>query len=568
MKRHSEDRNRFVSNADAQNFAKGEFGTASVFPPPLSFTTHYGQAIQRQEEDSQESTAIREESYFRITNEQQLIIQGHTSRIHAIMQEWGRIRGHHIHSRPGESYEEYMEKVRILRRELYQAFNQLDDDFSEQSFFTTSQEQDSVGWRHEHNESIFHFELFRHEVFRQLNTGSFPQFFKELMALHGWEPGESSLISYYRLFREFDNFELSPQTHNYRLRILLGVEGDANVSGTSASASIRGYIVEYENSYLDLSWEMRLGTGSVDVRTGYSTPDDQTFGSSFDTSLGQDWLNAGIAQELRYYSPSYFSQTHLLQGMSADAQASMGMSAGASLSILAIGDVEFNTSGLTGEVNARLGAALTIGAELGIVNGENHTTHFHGLSEEVEDREREAQDNSWHEFVDANVYFRTEEYQLDRDDLITLLEIKESIERHHHFYPGDVFRMEFTGYATERWRTPVRSAREYREHGLEIRSNLSDLDEDTVRLGMNQTWANLRAHNCRDIMIRVLQNRDDSQVNPLVIEESEFVINTPQIYEPESDNESEGPDNSSEGRKVNIKVKYHLNNTGNIPLIT
>jgi len=399
------------------------------------------------ESDQQGENVARERNYLRISDTQQKLIDEFCSEAQADIEAWTSMRSMHTGAAPNTDYDSYIKELRSLDRKMNKRFSEFKGDFLNTPTITTL-EADLSGWGisgHEHD-IPFHFHgLAQKEVFRQLDAGYFRQYLKEMLTLHGFEV---TFFEYADLFRKHGDLEIKRSPHHYDLITIFGVEGGAG-EGVTGGLNFKGFTIKYSND-LGMAWNVDTWGGAGRLGAGVSFSPIE---GNIESSLGATKINAGSANELKYYPPNYFNYNFVKL-----AGGSIVWGGGYSVSTLSIGEVDFNTSGMVVKAGtADVGAA---GFEMGLGFTKGGATYdFQGLGE-AEKQEVKNREGNWIAVIAAKVHFRSAENKLDAKDLETIQEIVHSIVNHEKYYSGDIFKISVLGTATERWINPDKSARE------------------------------------------------------------------------------------------------------------
>jgi hypothetical protein len=410
------------------------------------------------ESDQQGENVARERNYLRISDSQQKLIDEFCSEAHADIEAWTSMRSMHTGAAPNTDYDSYVKELRSLDRKMNKRFSKFKGDFLNTPTITTL-ETDLSGWGlsgHEH-EIPFHLHgLAQKEVFRQLEAGYFRQYLKEMLTLHGFEV---TFFEYADLFREYGALEINRSPHHYDLITIFGVEGGAG-EGLTGGLNLKGFTIKYSND-LGMAWNVDTWGGAGRLGAGVSLSPVE---GNIESSLGGKEINAGSADELKYYPPNYFNYNFVkLAGGSAV------LGGGYSVSTLSIGDVDFNTSGIV--VKAGTADVGSAGLEMGLGFTKGGDPYdFQGLGE-AEKQEVKNREGNWIAVFGAKVHFRSAENVLDAKDLETIQEVVDSVVNHEKYYPGDIFKISVLGTATERWINPNKSAQ---EQGVDVADINSD----------------------------------------------------------------------------------------------
>jgi hypothetical protein len=410
------------------------------------------------ESDQQRENVAGERNYLRISDSQQKLIDEFCSEAHADIEAWTSMRSMHTGAAPNTDYDSYVKELRSLDRKMNKRFSKFKGDFLNTPTITTL-ETDLSGWGlsgHEH-EIPFHLHgLAQKEVFRQLDAGYFRQYLKEMLTLHGFEV---TFFEYADLFREYGDLEINRSPHHYDLITIFGVEGGAG-EGLTGGLNLKGFTIKYSND-LGMAWNVDTWGGAGRLGAGVSLSPVE---GNIESSLGAKKINAGSADELKYYPPNYFNYNFVKL-----AGGSVVLGGGYSVSTLSIGDVDFNTSGMV--VKAGTADVGSAGLEMGLGFTKGGDPYdFQGLGE-AEKQEVKNREGNWIAVIGAKVHFRSAENELDAKDLETIQEVVDSVVNHEKYYPGDIFKISVLGTATERWINPNKSAR---EQGVDVADINSD----------------------------------------------------------------------------------------------
>ena len=505
-------------------------------------------AIQRTPEDQseqQESNIYRERNFNKLSDAQRRNITQFCNRAKQILERWGTLRPAHQSSEFTGDYNSYVREMRAISSELQSQMREFKRELQNLPTHTTREVTGPLGPSHIHRLAFHQNEQLREEVFRQLNVGHFPQYLKELATLHAYEV---NLVSYTELFKEFSDFEISSRPHVYRLQTLAGLDlgaGEVLTGGVSG----RGYKILYRND-LGMSWNVNVYGGNVRGGGGLSVSPVEV---NVDSSLGSDDINAGTAEEYRYFPPSYFNNNLMTMiGLSA------AVGGGYNVSAISLGDVEFDTSGFI----VRAGTA-----DVGEAGGEIGLGYFHGTGAndfsglpEAQEVEQAAIPNDWVRVLAAVVFFRSEEAELDSDDRSTIGQVVEAILRHDQHYPGDIFQIKVHGTATERWATPARSAQ---AAGVDVSDIEGEDRRSRIAERLNRRLALRRAQIAYDEFSNQIGTQRAS-LTPGVLDFSRWEVSR-QILRVSPEN-SDLTDDEPINRRVQISLYYKTSPDGNVRL--
>ncbi len=271
--------------------------------------------------------------------------------------------------------------------------------------------------------------------------------------------------------------------------------------------------------------------------------------------MGSNEINAGTANEMRYYPPSYF-RANLVTATTASA----GIGGGVAMGRMSFGDVDFDTSGLI----LRFGTSDVGEAGVDIALG----GFFGGSAYDVQDlaepqaAQLQPRAGQWVPVIAGRCHFRTEEARLDSEDEASIDRVVEAILRHERFYPGDLFRIGVKGFASQQWSTPQASAREYGVDTSDINqpgSTREERDSQTAER-LNEELARNRARVTGTLLAsRILAQR--SSFSAGVIDRSTLHDNQFEVIHVDS---PDADTNAATNRYVQIAVYYNNSPDGNV----
>ncbi|MEL7315034.1 MAG: hypothetical protein AAFN08_08790, partial [Cyanobacteria bacterium J06559_3] len=229
-----------------------------------------GPQIQKRDPESEQQgkNAFGERNYRRITNAQQELIDTFCTAAHADIEAWTSLRSMHTGGPIDTDYDSYIKDLRSLDRTMNKRFAKFKRDFLRQTPTVTTLETDLSGWGmtgHEHEIPFHAHGLARDEVFRQLNSGFFQQYLKEIRTLHGME---ATLYEYSDLFRAYGALNINRKVHHYDLITIFGVEGGAG-EGLTGGLNLKGFTIKYSND-LGMKWKVDTWGGAGRLGAGVS----------------------------------------------------------------------------------------------------------------------------------------------------------------------------------------------------------------------------------------------------------------------------------------------------------
>ncbi len=504
------------------------------------------------ESEQQAENAFGERNYLRISNAQQKLIDTFCAGAHADIEAWTALRSMHTGGPIDTDYDSYIKDLRSLDRQMNKRFAKFKRDFLQKTPTITTLETDLSGWGmtgHEHEIPFHAHTLAKDEVFRQLNAGFFQQYLKEIRTLHGIE---ASLYEYSDLFREYGALNINRKAHHYDLITIFGAEGGAG-EGLTGGVNLKGFTIKYSND-LGMKWKVDTWGGAGRLGAGVSLSPIE---ANIESSLGSTEINAGSADEWKYYPPNYFDYNLVKL---AGGGATMG--GGYAVGTLSMGEVDFNTSGLVAKVGtADVGEA---GFEVGLgftVGGDPYD--YEGLGE-AEKQEVQPREGNWTAVMRAKVHFRSAENALDDADIATIQQVIGSILNHEKHYPGDTFKIYVLGTATERWLSPNKSAA---EQGVDV-SDIND-EASLSRNEKQQKKGERLNHKLAGERANIVFNELSSQIQgqatsftPGVLDQVEWAHEGKIL--PRDPSDEAASDNAPTNRGAVISIYYNTTPEGNV----
>lgn len=592
---------------------------ASAPPEDLSNASSIQRASARPaESDMQGEKKVEESNYARLTYDQQLDISRFCQKSHATILKWEKIRPDSAAKVASMNYadqnaviNEIFEEFQEHRSEFYQTFHghlnttRLTYVPGSTASVPTMENIKRRGMSHRHFVTFNKHPLAKEEMYRQLNSGKFPQYLQEITRLYTLKtPGMMNFLK--TLFNEFGRMNFNPVSHTYYLKVHVGLTGEVDALGGIASPSgkvgnlegsaglsipvgahMKAYAVSYENE-LGIKWTMDfLSTGAnfgaavgaelTKTAAGDVSKDSLNQSLSIESSYGTTYINAGTARPIQYFPPQYFRKWNLNTSMDAGASGSMakdagvsaGGSGGQSEGMMRIGNLDFDTSGWTQAFSAgdsgyerensgtTLGGEMNINFGMGLSKGRKNVRKFQGLGPARERKEKARKEGPLLTLI-ATIHFKSDEFNLDSNDKMKIARVADHIKEHEIYYPGDPFVVRIAGTATQRWITPEKSARERGIH-------TSDLDqqdpnrEDEISDRLNIRLAGQRANTVKEFLKDHIFNRD--RIPRDLTKESTIKVDSPRIVRPKNISRS---DNHPNDRYVTIKVFYDRNGDNNI----
>ncbi|MEM9213252.1 MAG: DUF4157 domain-containing protein [Cyanobacteria bacterium P01_F01_bin.150] len=511
----------------------------------------------KKKESSKEEQATNiydDAEYRRLTHAQANLINLFAAKAHATIQGWGELRSLHNSNSTlnPESYSKLTQRVRKIQRKLKKSYESLYINFLNTESLSTKKNIHFSRKRpsYDHNISLAEHEIAQKEIARQLNSGYFPQFFKEMQTLH--KGLSSELIDLEIIMSRYSSVNIKPKPHVYKLKTLIGIEKDtplmSRFSPSRVGASVRAFEVSYQND-IGMSWKITVIVPALKIGIGFSGP-STGLPLDIESSFGSDFINAGIAQEYKYYPPGYFN-AQMVSGLSAEASAGYGES----ISGLSFGDVDFDTS------TSGLGFNFKVPSSYG--QAEVNTTQ--GLSTVVslpynktglkkpEKKNLEEPTDVWQPFIGTRIYFKSGDFILDQEDDQCLEKVIVAMLHHEKIFPGDIFHINIEGAASSDWKTPRASSR---QKGLSFRENISEknssTEEEQIALNLNIDLAKKRARMVKEeFLLKLISHKDQFTLG--VLESSKVFANQYKVINPDSS--YDGP-NSPLHRYVNLQVRY------------
>lgn len=580
--------------------------------PPEDGRTIQRASARPAESDMQGENKVTKSNFGRVSNEQQHMIDAFCSQAHRIIGKWKKIRPEHAKSMEEMSMKEYKTEMRHINDQLSDLIHDFDSTFTGTRHVTTKEtaipnsSDAHKGSGHYHMMAWTYNPLVKAEVIRQLNAGYFPQYLREMEAMYGNSFAMTGLSPYVRIFEEEGLWKFSRIWHIYTLithwggsmtvdalnliRDFMkemgkgsakkggGPKLDAGV-GIPVGVFLKGYQISYENE-LGLAWKTDIYSigaqgglsASASASTGKSNNEESTeITMGGESSGGSEEVNAGTAITFRYYPPQYFAKQNfngaasLGYQLNAEAGGTSG-EAGEAGSILQIGEVVFDTSGKTASFSKSIdpsklaeiwnAESTQVGAEakyeigIGTSLGMGKVRDFKGLGPS---RKKEmAGRGGWQRVLEAIVFFKSEESELDSDDWGTIMEVIDAIASHEKYYPGDVFELYITGTATQRWIAPDKSAKEQNLDTSGLPRN-EERRQMELKNTLNIKLAGERAQTVKSEIETNLAYEKGTRLSDEVIHASTIIVRDPEIRRSTSKMAS---DNAPNDRKVVIELFY------------
>lgn len=493
---------------------------------------------KKKKEDDQEESSFTEEQYYRLTNEQQILIENFGTEAHSIIKEWEDLRKIHTSENNKMTYKEYHSRLVKMVRKLDGSYNKLRADFNKTtSYWTVAFKLHGGDLTNKGKINFDNHRLTYKEVKRQLDVGKFSHYIKEISLLHHRQ--KVSLDKY----RDLLGITPKMLLHKYTLKTLIGTEARI----LQAKKAERRYRIEYSNE-LGMSWSKDITVDSFAAEAGAGVGGTPV-GLNVESSFGSSEINAGEANTIKYYPPNYFNYKPVM-GASGGADLA---GAGSGKGILSIGEVAFNTSGKTLKLGTAAASVVSAGyqAEFGYAWKGGNLDHKKTLkkSEDIPNKEKEPMDRTMKHILKGTLYFNTEDMKLDEADNKVLDDMINSMMYHDDIYRGDIFLVDIEGLATERWRTPLESAK---EKNMDTKG-----EKESIANSLNEKLAYERAMLTKQTFARKLEERR-GMFDQKALKNSKFKVTSKVIPR-----NKEGNDNAAKDRRVSINIAYYLTPIGN-----
>lgn len=473
-----------------------------------------------------------ETNFMRISDEQQIAIDDFAAIAKSTMQQWNDLRGAHNPGGKQMSQEAYQNALFGLCDVLSARWKSFVATWPT-TVNSTMETNIGTGKGHTHMLNFSGFEAANKELARQLNAGTFVQALREIVALHGYDMKVNGGLSAYQdLLSRYGHYSSgSAVVHHYDMKTIIGIDGGFGVGGSTT------YFEMTFHNALGMSWKMKIRVRLMELSAG---PDP------IPGDLNLKLYGNASAREYRYFLPSYF-EAQSVTGASAE----YGMGGGDSVGHLQIGDVRFDTSGMT--VKAGTGTLPESGVTFSAGDAKGGDPYAQKGLDPMRDQPMAPPNVREVGTIQGILHFGTESDRFDHEDLEVINSITEAILRHEKYYPGDRFRLLIRAYASQRWRNPDRSAA---EAGVDT----SSIDNDSERSTNEKQEAKARFLNERLAKKRGLQVRaaiferlqaHRTEFMAGVLEQSLSQVRFEVVFvDPESD------DNAAENRSVHAAVFY------------
>lgn len=499
--------------------------------------------IQREDPESEQQAEniYAEQNFSRITETQQQMIDSLALKAHTLISRWGQLREMHTGGPITLDYDTYITELRRMDRNMSRIFLDFKSDYTRTPTKLTLPERGMMGIAPttDHHIAFGDHPAAQSELYRQLNSGNFKQYLEEMKTLHGFEV---TFIQYSEIFEEYGGLDVNPKPNHYDLITIFGIEGGAGEVVTGG-LNFKGFTISYEND-LGMKWKVDTWGGAGRLGAGVSLSPVEL---NVESSMGSTQINAGSAEEYKYYPPNYFNWNLVtLAGGSAV------LGGGYAVSTMSIGDVDFDTSGIV--VKAGTADVGEAGIEVGLgVSRGGDPYDIEGLGD-AEKEAVEPKSGNWISIIGGKLYFKSSENELDDDDLAVIEKIAAGIQNHENHFPGDIFKIAVLGTATERWLHPNHSGA---EQGVDFSDIHSDQEKSKEEKGaakaarLNQKLALERAHVTFNTLVDQIKGL---KLTPGILDSVEWQVNA-KIMDAEDELVS---DNAPENRGAIIQI-YYLN---------